>query len=356
MRYYSLSIQTPIGLLYQIDPNGLGFSLSTADKGATFSSVWTPRQTTNSALWGKPNLNALNVSIDLPVYMGHEPQGGALLRIWGLGIKTISQAWNLNPVNGKFNTFTLRAGMSKGLPLANPNQSNIIAQGQIWQAFGNWQGTEQTLDIIVYPGAPPDNSGTPISWNWPKGTTLQSALTQVLGQAFAGYSTSVNITTLIAPSDQKGIYRNIYAFFKHLQRYTQKLGTQTEGSSYTGVTFAFVGNVLKVFDGTVSTTPKALAFQDFVGQPTWIDVNTIIFPTVMRGDIGIGDYVTFPTGVLLPYALTTPGAAYPNAPAASSATFKGQFRVTEMHHYGMSAQPDAESWNTTFTAISVGNA
>lgn len=356
MRFYQLTITTPIGLVYQVDPNGLGFALSTADKGATFSSLYTPWQTSSSQLLGTANLNSLNVEFDLPVYAGAEPQGGALIRVWGLGIKCLSQAWNLNPVNGTPNTFTLRAGMSRGLPLSNPNQVGVIAAGEVWQSFGNWESTNQTLDVIVNPGPSPLNGGVPISWNWPKGTTLQSALAQMLAQAFPSYNASINISAgLVATSDQKGHYRNIYAFFKHLQSYTKKLGAQSNGPSYQGVSFVFIGNTVRVFDGTSFAKTTALSFNDLIGQPTWLAFNTIVFPVTMRGDINIGDAVTFPTGVLLPYALTTPGAAYPNAPAASSSTFKGKFMVTEMHHYGSYRQSDAASWNTTISAVYVGS-
>jgi hypothetical protein len=87
------------------------------------------------------------------------------------------------------------------------------------------------------------------------------------------------------------------------------------------------------------------------GQPTWIGSNTIIFPAVLRGDIDIADEVTFPSGTLLPYALTSPNAAYPNTPAASNVSFQGTFTIKEIHHYGSFKQPDARAWNTAFVAV-----
>lgn len=357
MRYYQLEIVNSAGQMFQVETSGLGFTTSSPGAGPTFSSTFTAWQTGNAQQIGQPNPNALNVEFDLPVFIGHQPQGGSLIRIWGLGIDCLSQASNLNPVNGVAKTFTLRAGMSKGLPLANPGQQGIVAKGQIWQAFGNWEGTEQTLDLIVNPAPPPGNYGVPISWNWPKGQNFQSSMQQMLRQAFPSYTPVVNISSsLIAPSDQKGYYGNIDAFFKYVHRYTKKLGAQVHGSTYPGVSFSFLGDTIRVFDGTVTSAPKALAFQDLIGQPTWIDVNTITFPTVIRGDINIADLVKFPTGVLLPYALTTPNAAYPGSPAASSSAFQGSFRVTEMHFFGNSRQGDARSWNTTFTAILPGTA
>lgn len=362
MRFYSLTITNPsTGQNVLLSPSGLGF---TAGSGPLATSLHNAQTTSNPNLIGLTNLAALNIEFDLPIYLGHEPQGGSLIRLWGLGVKTISQAANLNPVNGVAMQFALSAGMAKGLPLANPAQSGLIAAGEIWQAFGNWQGTNQTLDIIVQPGAPPGNQGIGINWNWQKGQNLQDALTQMMAQAFPSYTPDINISaTLVAPSPQPGCYRDFAAFSKYLHAYTKQLGVQQYGESYPGVSLAFVTgtsssgktqNTLQAFDGQgAAQNVTTLAFQDLVGQPTWIDVNTVTFQTVLRADLQLGDMVTFPTGVMPPYALTTPSAAYPNAPTSSSATFQGLFSIIEVHHYANFRQADAASWNTTFTALYV---
>ncbi len=132
------------------------------------------------------------------------------------------------------------------------------------------------------------------------------------------------------------------------------MGRQFAGPAYPDVMVNFIGNTVYAFDG-IGTTPLrtvALAFQDLVGQPTWIDPFQITFPTVLRGDINVGDQVTFPTGVMTPYALTQPGdgAGLPNTPSASQSAFQGTFRVNEVHHYARFREPDAKSWNTTFKA------
>ena len=154
-------------------------------------------------------------------------------------------------------------------------------------------------------------------------------------------------------STQAGCYRNVFAFAKWLNSYTAKLGAQSQGAGYPGISIITVGNSIYAFDGAGLVPAKTvpLDFQDLVGQPTWIDVNTILFPTVLRGDINYGDAVQFPKGILLPYALTSPEAAYPNSPAASSLTFSGNFTVNEIHHFANFRAPDAASWNTTYKAI-----
>jgi hypothetical protein len=71
--------------------------------------------------------------------------------------------------------FILSAGWGKGLPLANDYVSRgltgIIAQGEVYKAYGNWQGPEQSLDLNLIPTdvAPPNgisficSSGQPLS-------------------------------------------------------------------------------------------------------------------------------------------------------------------------------------------------
>lgn len=355
MRFYQLSIMSADGtVMYEIDKNGLGFSMSIPSQGPTFSSTYTPWQTANSQLVGQPNPNALNIEFDFPISPMHMPQGGALIRVWGLGIRCISQASNLNPVGTEFKTFVLRAGMSKGLPLANPAQQGVVAQGAIYQAFGNWSGTEQTLDLIVMPGVVVTNSGVPIILNWKRGTNLQSALKQVFAQAFPTYTASINISeNLVAPSDQMGHYPTTDSFAKHLYKYTRWLGAKVNGSEYQGVSIIVRGNTIYASDGAGSIPPKtvALAFQDLLGQPTWIGANTITFQTALRGDINFSDRVTFPTGVMIPYALTSPDAAYPNSPAASKSAFQGTFVCNQdIHYFANFRQSDATSWNTTYRA------
>lgn len=78
------------------------------------------------------------------------------------------------------------------------------------------------------------------------------------------------------------------------------------------------------------------------------------FNTVMRADIGVGNRVTFPTGILAPYALTSPTAAAPGnvTPVNNKIAFQGTFLVNELHHFGSFRDPSGESWVTAFTATS----
>lgn len=353
MRYYELTV-TGDGGDYLLDPTGLGF---TQGSGPMASSLYTAQTAGTSALVGQVNPNALNLEFDLPVTQMHEPQGGAWIRLWGIGIRAVGQASNLNAVNGVLKAFVLKAGMSKGLPLANPQQAGIIAQGQVLQAFGNWEGTNQTLDLIVQAGPLPPAEGAGISFNWLQGVPVADAIAATISQAMPGYTANINVSqNLIAPKNLPAWHPGFTSWAEWLKEYTKSLGGQQFGAQYPGVQIAIgANNTVNVYDGQGPTaqTPFTLAFQDLIGQPVWVSPNEVTFPTVTRADLDIQDQIKFPAGILPPFALTSPGAAYPNTPAASSISFQGSFQINEIHHYGNYRDANASSWNSTFKVIAV---
>jgi len=338
VRYYQIILSDPgSGQVYQPDSTGRGFTKKSG--GSTFTSYAN----------GKNIPGALNVEFDMPVVTWDSPQGNGLIRVWGVSLGMIGQASNLNGAN-----ITLSAGMQKGLPLANPAQAGVIVTGSVYQAFGNWQGVNQTLDLIVQASALSPPNG--ISFTWTSGNSLAGALFTTLSQAFPAYKAKVEIATNIQPpfgASQSGTYQSLQQFAGYLLEVTQKAGQSVYGSSYPGVQITITGSTIRVFDGTVAQTPIKLAFQDLIGQPTWINPGVVNFKTVLRSDIGVGSQVQFPQGIIAPYALTSAAAAAPNAPARSKAVFQGVFTAIETHHFANFRQADADSWNTTFSATPV---
>ena len=337
MRYYDITISDPnSGQVFQISPTATGFIKAAG--GTTFTS-WAN---------GKNLPGALQVEFDIPTTPIHIPQGQAYIRVWGIGLPMISQASNLNGMS-----IVLKGGFQKGLPLANPAQNGILVEGQIFQAFGNWQGTNQTLDLIFFPiGQEPDNG---VNFNWPAGTPLKNALQQCFAQAFPAYK--VNLDNLTAPLSQaapeSGTYASLTTFGQYLQQRTQTLGASSTGNkNYPGVAIRILSasKTIYAYDKTFKTIN--LAFQDLIGQPTWIDPAQVSFKTAMRADIQVGDQIVFPQGVQQPFALTSTVAA-PGSPASSKTAFQGVFGVQEVHHFANFRQADAESWNTTFTAVAL---
>jgi len=339
MRYYELTISNPNGQIYKPSPTAESFVLGSS--GPSFSSLVRPG--------GPTDPGALNIEIDIPVYAYHTPQGGSRIVVWGIGLKMMAQQ-SLSGSN-----FILKGGMSQGLPLANPVQQGTLATGLIFQAYGNWQGNNQTLEMICNPGRIDPSSSGVIPFAWRKGLYLKDEVISRLQAAFPTFSVVWDVgATLYASVDYVFKAATLAEFSQNLIAITQKLGANQISPANPGLRIAVNDKQFIVSDNMTAYNKIPLALQDFIGQPTWIRGNEITFKTVMRGDIGLFDEVVFPTGVIAPYVLTTPAAAFPGSPARSNSVFQGKFFITEAHHWGNFRQADADSWVTVFTAVSTG--
>jgi hypothetical protein len=292
---------------------------------------------------GGVNVAALQIELDIPVAAQHSPAGQALVRVWGLGLKDLGNAFNLNGAN-----ISVSAGMSSGLPLANPSQARLLVKGQILQAYGNWIGTEQTVDMILTTPSGTTTSPANFVLNWQAGTTLADALSTTFSTALPKAKQNINISPRLKLSyDCVGYYETLVQFASWLNEFSKSVITDT---GYLGVTIDYSdGITINVTDLTGPPSPvKAIAFQDLIGQPTWIGPLTIHAKCVMRGDINLNDVVSLPQSLV-----TTTAQAMTNftQSPANSLTFSGNYVVTDMHHYGNFRQPDAGSWNTTFNMV-----
>lgn len=295
---------------------------------------------------------AWNVEFDVPVIGAGTPEGGAIVRVWGISLAEIGQANDLNRKN-----ITVEAGMQRGLPLATPSQSGVIFQGYIFQAFGNWIGTDMTLDLVIFPGSAsgttPGGTGTlanpkNLVLNWQTGTTLATALASTLSTAFPGVPQSINIDPkLVRPNVEAAYFSTLEQLAKYCADISKDI-IRTE--DYLGVDIALVAGRLIVSDGTESAgaaEPKQIRIQDLIGQPTWIESPKISIKTVMRADLGLFDKI------LLPPTLVQ------NTPQANSwlvnqrTSFKGGFRITSMRHIGNFRQASADSWVTVIEAVPI---
>lgn len=333
MRFYRIIITDPASGNVII-PKGFDGLLG----GATYTSF-----VNNQNLPG-----AWNVELDVPVIGAATPQGFAFVRVWGISLAEISQA---NDLAGK--NIQVFAGMQKGLPLANPKQSGLILQGVIFQAFGNWIETDMTLDLVVMPGSGADAASQGVGtiaapknivMNWTAGQTLSAALGTCLSTAFPGYKQQINInSSIVRPSDEVGFFPSLEQLAVYVRDVSLSV-VKTKG--YPGVTLLLApGNVLTAFDGSAGAgTPKTIAFQDLIGQPTWIDAPNIQFKTVMRADIAVGDQITMPPTV------TTNTQQAVSSLVNQRASFQGTFFVVSARHVGNFRQPSGDSWVTVFEA------
>lgn len=345
MRYYNLYITDPKTGQSIVPNSSGGFTRGT---GPTFSSL--AKLPMTGQMVADPG--ALNIEFDIPISQLAKPQGASRLKIWGVGLGALSQASQLAGMNVQ-----LSAGMSTGLPLANPAQAGMILRGVVFTGYGNWEGTNQTLDLIVNPGPPGTTDSIfdrSLSFFWPAGTPLADAINVALEAALPEFKRKVSISpNLTLPNPEAGWYANLSQWASYLLGLTQPLGAQLLGFNYPGVQIVATGDTIYVFDGTQNGAALTqLQFQDLIGQPTWISGTEIQFNKVLRANIGVGNTVKFPSGILAPYALTSPAAAVPgnSVPVNSKIAFQGTFTVTEAHHMGNFRDPNGLSWVTAFKA------
>src|SRR3974390_1161091 len=185
---------------------------------------------------GSTDPAALQVELDIPVAPYATPAGAGWVRVWGVPLQQIAQTKDLNNKSVK-----VYGGMAKGLPLANPAQAGLLVQGTIYPAFGNWIGTDQTLDLIIPPpfgtsggqGAPPGGQVANIVHNWKQGTPLSSAIKSALQTAFPTYTVNVSIgSNLSLPRNDVGYYETMGQYASHLKNLSQRL---KKSPSYIGV-------------------------------------------------------------------------------------------------------------------------
>ncbi len=294
------------------------------------------------------NPNALNVELDINIYDADE-YGGATAVIWGIALQDISQATQLAGKN-----VTVSAGMQQGLPLANVQapEAGMILKGYIWQAFGNWVGTEMWLTLIMLHvdapmTPPPPNAPNPpprnIVLNWTKGTMLETALQETLKTGYPKQKLSINISKmLVAPQDNVGYYPNLRDLNAYLRRVSQQI--MTGSATYPGVGCCLQNGNLTVHDGTSAPSPKMIQFTDLVGQPTWIAQRTIQVKVVMRGDLHVDDYIKLPPTPVVTTAVAQSGVPGP-------LTFSGTFNIKSLRHVGNFRAPDGQAWVTIIEAL-----
>ncbi len=315
--------------------------------------------TYTSFINGKTLTAAWNVELDVPSSSADSPMGGAFVRVWGISLAEIGQAADLAALD-KQKKIKIFGGMQRGLPLANPNQAGLIFQGYIFQAYGNWIGTEMTLDLACQPGDPPrqqtggsySGGGTgaydrPInlSLNWTKGMTLGAALENALKPAFQGYTITNKTSSKLIFSEN---VPHIATTLTGLGQWAKQASTAIiKDANYRGVKISIFGNEITISDGTTTaaTTEKEISFTDLIGQPTWIEPLVVQVKCVMRSDIKVFETITLPQ-TLVNNTANTLSSLVPNQRLA----FQGKFTVLQTRTLGNFRQPDANSWVTIINA------
>lgn len=288
-------------------------------------------QTYTSFFNGATDPGALNVELDIPVVPYAIPMGLAWVRVWGISLQSISQAQNLVGKGIK-----VYGGMQKGLPLANPQQSGLLVEGTIQQCYGNWQGVNMTLDVIIQPAAGNIEAPVNLTINWPAGQPMATALDATLATAYPTFTRSIDINAaLVLPNTETGYYDSLLQF----AQWVKNLSASIIGGTYRGVDILVKENAITVFDSTTQSDPKMIAFTDLIGQPTWIGAISQQFKAVMRADLKAGDFIKLPPN----QAVTTP-QSYSQYRQGSA--FSGVWQIGQVRHVGNFRQPSADAWVT----------
>lgn len=355
MRRYSITISKP-GSSEPIRP-------------AAFARLALP-DTYGSVVNDRTLPGALDIELQIQTWNYDVAKAGSWLRIYGVPNAELGQSAQLAG-----NDIIVKCGMARGLPLAKPEQYGVIFQGRIFQCFGNLVGVDRTLDIILTPGGGVGEKPLNFTFKCPRNTPLADAIKTTLEAAFKapagaaanqGFKFDIQISDELKFSDDKaGSYTKLSDFARMILGLTtqkQFAGIKTLGNTggkndYRGVKIAVKEKTVTVYDNTKTfgeftvNSPKEIAFEDLIGQPTWVSFNQINFKCTMRADLYVGAYVKLPSGLRSPFVLTTPGAAFPGSPSRNNSTFEGVFQILEQYHFGRFRQADANSWNTSFFAV-----
>lgn len=301
-----------------------------------------------------PDPGALHVIFDIPVFTFDQLDGKSYVEIRGVDIYTISQASNLQGAS-----IQVYGGFGKGYDLAKPDQSGLLLIGSVYQAYGNWQGTEMSLNLIVQPYNTPitQENQAYFVWHWAQGTGIKSAITKAINAALPGYKISFNIQQdYSSPHDDLGFYTDVQSFCTAVLNSSLSVNSTT---GYGGIQIFLHKQTFYVLDNSTDASPKKIQFEDLVGQPTWLgpaSVPKIMFVTQMRADLIVGDVVTMPAfnqngsqKTLSGYGTIAPTSQDIQTPKDRS-LFQGNFFITSVRHIGDSRNPDGTSWITVFEA------
>jgi hypothetical protein len=361
LRYYTIQIfkstvaTTPPPSEDTSEPTGAGTAASPLVLPSVNVTAQAPsqllREYTSYPKVGAGNQNdpgALNVVLDAYVYEFGEPQGLMSVSVHGVSIADLSQASNFTGCS-----FYMYAGFQSGLPLNNPNQAGLILQGAIFQSFGNWIGTEMSLDFVIAPPGAMAAQNSNISFVWKAGTPLATALASTLGAAFPGVKQNIAINpNLVLAHDETGVYQSLPPFAQYLKTITASI----LGGTYPGVSLCWTPTQLNAYDQSTQSSPVQIAFSDLLGQPVWLNPNIIQIVCPMRADLNVNSYISMPKGILgnpanpagAPGAVITTSASHPEQRQTS--IFNGIFQIIKVHHMGIFRQPDGEAWVTVFDA------
>jgi hypothetical protein len=332
MRYYNITISPPTANPSQFTP----FSFSSQTNGID-------------------NYSCLQVDLDIYQTSFDQYSSNGYVRLMGVDLKQLNSSANINPQitadGSKINLCKIKVevGMSKGLPYANPKQRGVVLQGGILQAFGNWQGTTVSLDMVLAPIAVDQNAQNNITFSLKKGQELTDAVKLALQNSYKNADgTPANVVGSFSQGlkyteDAPAQHFNLFSLASAVKRISKQINPNP---AYTGATITATNTGFYLTDsGITPSATKVIEFTDVIGNLTWLGINTISAKVVMRGDLNVGDYISFQSSIPISNIINNQ-SQYRNKIA-----FNNVFYVTKLHHVGSSRNFDGNSWVTVIEAI-----
>lgn len=313
-----------------------------------------------SVVNGQNDPGALDVEFQLTVAHFQVTAGASnYVKIWGVPLSLIG---NANKLFKK--SIEVYGGMTDGLPLATFQVSNqgLLCSGTIMPAFGNWQGTDISLDMIIAPGgegtpgmgAPNDHKN--IIHNWPANTPLSQSVENTLKTAFPKMKLNINISDNLKLSyPDLGFYNSIGQFSQYINAISMSILGKKKG--YSGVKTFVKNNTIHVMDnekGPSNGTIK-IDYRDLIGQPMWVDQGTIQVKVIQRHDIDQADTFTLPPCLITMSAGGGWGAQISEIGSSNISNTSQVFTVKTVSHYGKFRQNDSSSWCTVIDATVAGS-
>lgn len=281
---------------------------------------------------------AHNIEFDIQVAPFATPMGASWVTIEGVQLEDLTKY-------DSYKNWYLRlyAGFSsKGLPLMKDQPTpSLLFEGQILSGFGNWVGTEMTLTFFITAGVfSHDNPGN-FSLSWKKGQQLSDALERCLSVAYPDKKIDINIPSFVPDHDEHGFYHSLAGL-------SLAIINLTGGAVFITIQAGVVKATGPNYDHTVD-----LNFNDMIGQPAWVDSDTLYVVTAMRGDVALGNGLKMPEVIRehpSPGFITTIPSVQ-NAYLPYSQIIQGTFTIKEVRHVGNFRSDQGSEWATVFKCV-----
>lgn len=274
---------------------------------------------------------------------------GTSIALYGVPISMLRESANLAGYQ-----ISLTAGFISGLPLANEDQCGLIIQGVIFNPYGNWMGTHQSLNLIVNPSAVLNDKGQEIAItvDGKKGDLFSDVLMRALKTAYPKFQIEISISDkLVLQEDGKGVYPRLAQLAASMRSQSYYV---INDQSYSGVQMVMQGNSIRVFDNT-SGNGSAIKIlpHELLGQPTWIGINTISFKCPLRSDLRLADEIELPVNIISgPGELLAVNSERSYSSMRDKVSFSGKFQINSVRHVGDYLSADnSNSWVTIYEAL-----